>query len=463
MGIADSLSEYVRSTEYGQLDGRTVAEAKRRIADSLGCAFGAFDERPVEVGRQVAEADYKEGASTVLGTSIRRTADIAAFVNGTMIRELDFNDMYLSKEPAHPSDNLAAILAVAEQEGSSGKEILLATTLAYEVQCRLADCANLMDKGWDHVAYGLVSSALGAGKLMGLTAEQLTQAVNIALGSHIALRQVRTGEPSYWRGASFANAAKNAIFSALLARKGMTGPSPIFEGSSGFFKQVSGPFEVDPQSFGGRGGEFRLKDTYLKNYPAEYHSQSAIAAALEVMRKIRDLGDVESVEVRTQKVGFDHLAKHPEMYAPSRKEIADRSFPFIIAMAFIEGRVDTLTYGSGNYLNPKVREFAARIAVKEDDALTAMYPEHIANRVSVKLKGGGSLSEQIDDPLGHPSNPMADGDVEAKFRGLVGTRLSQAQMKTVMDFVWTLEKRDGVSPLMEACEVAGDPSHPAKA
>lgn len=451
----------MHSIEYRHLDERTVSEAKKRLADALGCAIGAFDERAVEIAREVAEADYKEGASTVLGTKVKRTPDIAAFVNGTMIRELDFNDMYLAKEPAHPSDNIATVLAMVEQQNLNGRDFILATTLAYEIQCRLADSANLMSKGWDHVAYGLVSSALGAGKLMGLTGEQLAQSVNIALGSHIALRQVRTGNPSLWRGASFANAAKNAIFSAFLARRGMTGPSPVFEGSSGFFKQVSGPFEIDVQSFGGRGGEFRLKDTYLKRYPAEYHAQSAIEAALEIREATR-VDEIDSVEIGTQKVGFDHLAKHPEMYAPSQKEIADRSFPFIIAMALMRGKVDTSTYDSRNFLDARVIEFARRISVKEDDALTVMYPEHIANRVTIRLKSGRSVSRQVDDPLGHPRNPMKEVDIEAKFRGLVGGRLNPAQAGKVLDFVWSLEEQSDLGPLVRACEIRREPTRPSK-
>jgi len=114
---------------------------------------------------------------------------MATFVNGLMIRYFDFNDTYLSKEPAHPSDNIGATLSVAEAEGAKGQEVILATALAYEIQCRLCDSADIRHRGWDHVCYGLVSSALAAGKLMGLSKRKMAEAVNIALNAHIAMRQ----------------------------------------------------------------------------------------------------------------------------------------------------------------------------------------------------------------------------------------------------------------------------------
>ena len=264
--LAERLSEYVSSVRYRDLPQEVVVEAKTNVIDAFGCAIGAFDAEPVAAARRVAGAVRVNG-STVLGTRSRTTPDLASFVNGIMVRYFDFNDTYLSKEPGHPSDNIPACLAVAEAEGVGGRDLLLAMVLAYEVQSRLCDAADIRHRGWDHVCYGLVSASLAAGKLMGLSVEKMTQAVNIALNGHIAMRQVRAGELSDWKGCSFANAERNAVFSAQLAREGMNGPSPIFEGEMGFFKQVSGPFDLDTESFGGRKGRFKLLETYVEVLP----------------------------------------------------------------------------------------------------------------------------------------------------------------------------------------------------
>jgi len=288
MNLSERLAEYSASISYGDLDERVVLEAKKRLIDSVGCAIGAFRERPVAAVRRLASERYRAGDSTVLGTRVKVTPDMAALANGLMVRYFDYNDTYLSKEPAHPSDNIAPCLAVAEMGHKRGRDLILAVVLAYEVQCRLCDAASLRARGWDHVCYGLVSSALGAGRLMGLSREELSQAVNISLSSHLAMRQVRAGELSDWKGFSFANAARNAVVSALLAKAGITGPSPVFEGEMGFFKQVSGLFDLVVDDFGRRGREFKLVETFLKFYPAEYHAQTAVAAALQASASVTE-------------------------------------------------------------------------------------------------------------------------------------------------------------------------------
>src|SRR5262249_30877359 len=144
----------------------------------------------------------------LLGTASRTTPDWAAFANGCLVRYLDFNDTYLSKEPAHPSDNIPAALAAAESVNADGKALITAIALAYEVQCRLCDAASIRARGWDHVTYGAFSSALAAGKAMGFDPIRMYQAVNLAGVASAALRQTRVGMLSHWKGCAFANAAR---------------------------------------------------------------------------------------------------------------------------------------------------------------------------------------------------------------------------------------------------------------
>jgi 2-methylcitrate dehydratase len=452
MNLAERLSDYALSVGYGDLSEETRLEAKKRIIDSLGCAIGAFRESPVKIARDVVESNHSGESSTILGRTTKASPDMATFVNGLMIRYFDYNDTYLSKEPAHPSDNISACLAAGEQSGSSGKDLLAAIAVAYEVQCRLCDAADIRHKGWDHVCYGLVSSALAAGKLMGLSAAKLTHAVNISLNAHIAMRQVRAGELSEWKGASFANAARNAVFSAMLAGKGMSGPSPIFEGEMGFFKQVSGPFELDTSRFGGKGRRFKLVETYIKYYPAEYHAQSAIWAALAARKKAGGVGDVDEVLVETHEAGYTILSKDKEKWAPSTKETADHSLPYMVGMALLRGRIDNSTYSEKNIRDKNILDFLKKIKVREDKGLTGVYPDHIANRITLKLKGGRTVTEEVRDPKGHPNNPMTREEVEEKFRRLTSRYLKDPQAREILDFVWSIEKRQ-VSELPPLCVV----------
>lgn len=453
MYLSERLAEYAHSLAYEDLSEAVVREAKLRILDSIGCAIGAFRESPVEAARGLAEKSYRGTSATLLGTRRKTTPDMAAFVNGAMVRYFDFNDTYLSKEPGHPSDNIPACLAVAQAEGSSGKELLVAVALAYELQCRLCDAADIRHRGWDHVCYGLVSAALASGKLMGLPKERLAQAVNISLNSHLAMRQVRAGELSMWKGFSFANASRNAVFSALLAREGITGPSPVFEGDMGFFNQVSGRFSLDVKAFASKGGRFKLQDTFVKFYPAEYHAQTAIWAALELREAVGDPKRIAMVGVETHEAGYAILGKEKEKWAPETRETADHSLPYIVSMALLEGKIDDSTYSPSKLRDPAIREFMAKVMVKEARELTAAYPGSVANKVTVKLDDGRVLSRQVDDPRGHPKNPMTQEEIEAKFARLTEGTLSEPQAQKARKFVMELEEKDSVAPLFAACTV----------
>src|SRR6476620_10476055 len=273
--LAQQFAEYACNLKYTDLPDPVIHEAKRRFIDSFATAVGAMDADAYAIAKRCALRVQGQPGASVLGGG-RSSVEWATFVNGLLIRYLDYNDTYLSLEPAHPSDNFAPVLAVGESVGASGKQIITAAVLGYEIQCRLCDAASLRKHGVDHVTYGAISSSLAAGKLMRLDATKLTHAVGIA--------GVRSGALSEWKGCAFANAARNGVFAATLAAEGLTGPAPIFEGDLGFFQLVTRePF--DPAPFGGELGNqdgFMINKTYIKYWPAEYHSQSAIDAALQI-------------------------------------------------------------------------------------------------------------------------------------------------------------------------------------
>src|SRR5213592_1464095 len=282
--LAHQLATYASSFRFEDLSKEVVHEVKRRIIDSVGCALGAWNEEPCVIAREVASEFSATHGSTIIGTTHQAPPDWAAFANGCGIRYFDYNDTYLSKEPAHPSDNISAALAVAESMGAGGRELITAIALAYEVQCRLCDAASIRARGWDHVTYGTFSTALASAKLMKLDPANTRHAVNIAGVAGAAMRQARAGELSHWKGVAFATAARHGVFSALLACQGMTGPAPIFEGEMGFEKQLGVSLGNVGEKF--RGSPTMILKTSIKYWPAEYHSQSAIEAALFLRSQI---------------------------------------------------------------------------------------------------------------------------------------------------------------------------------
>jgi len=256
-----------------------------------------------------------------------------------------------------------------------------------------------------------------------------------------------------WKGCSFANAARNGVFSALLAREGMTGPSPIFEGEMGFFKQVSGPFQINIDDFGGRNGSFKIAGTYLKFFPAEIHSQTSIWAALEARKEIENPDDIVSVEIASHEAGYTILGRDPEKWNPMTKETADHSLPYIVAMALLEGKIDNSTYSEKKYRHPKVLDFLKKITVVEDKTLSDRYPEAVANRITVKLSSGKVVTKQVDYHKGHPKNPMTDKEVEDKFKRLTRNYLNKNKAGRILETLWSLEKVRDVSRVVSLLAV----------
>src|SRR4051812_7173112 len=282
--LAERFAEYAVKLRFEDLPAPVVHEVRRRAIDSLATAVGAMDADAFAFARRCALRVSSRPGASLLGGG-QSSTEWATFVNGLLIRYLDFNDTYLSLEPAHPSDNLAPVLAVGESVGADGKALITAAVLAYEIQCRLCDAASLRKYGIDHVTYGAISSAVAAAKLLGLAVGKTTHAVGLAGVCNVALRQTRAGDMSMWKGCAFANAARNGVFAALLAADGMTGPAPIFEGELGFMKLVTRE-TFDLPKLGGRGEGFMINRTYIKFWPAEYHSQSAIDAAFQLRKEL---------------------------------------------------------------------------------------------------------------------------------------------------------------------------------
>lgn len=444
--LAKRLAAYTADVTVNDLDNETIDRVSDRVIDSLACAYAAMDESPVQA--TLAWADRKDGetpASIIGGESA--SVDAAAMANGTLIRYLDWNDTYLSLEPGHPSDNLGAVLSVADAVGASGEETILATALAYELQCRLCNAASLRANGFDHVNYGLVSATLAVGKLMGLSERELAHAVRLAVNANVALRQARAGELSEWKGMAFGNVSRNAVVAAELAREGIEGPAPIFEGKFGFFSQIAGEFDPDIDSFGGRDGKWLINETYVKFYPVEYHAQAAVncALALEDEHDI-DPEDIERIENESYEAGVSIIAGDDEKWRPETRETADHSMPYCIARAFLDGDVTVGSFAPEKLCATDAQELMDRITVDENERFTERYGESFPHRMVVYTTEG-RYERTIEYPKGHPEHPLTDEELAMKFETGVGGRLTDDERENVLSTVRDLPDLSDVGEL----------------
>jgi len=458
--LAHRLAEFACSLNFEDLSPEVVHEVKRRVIDSFGCALGAWHEEPCVIARKVASDFSAKNGGTIIGTDHQAPPDWAAFATGCCIRYFDYNDTYLSKEPAHPSDNIAAALAVAESVDANGRELITAIALAYEVQCRLCDAASIRARGWDHPTYGAFSTALAAARLMKLDLEKTRHAVNIAGVNCAAFRQARVGELSHWKGVAFANAARHGVYAALLARAGMTGPAPIFEGAMGFEKelgvslgQVGDVFDKTKEAMTGGGPASMILKTSIKYWPAEYHSQSAIEAALFLRKEIGDPAQIQSVRIESHDASVDIIGSEPEKWKPETRETADHSLPYITAIALIDGEVTEKQFQPERFTDPTIWKFLEEVTVQRNDELSALYATAVANIVHVTLRDGRVLTKRVDYPLGNALNPVSDQQLEGKFNALVVPEVGEESARKILAAGWKLDEAKNPTELMKAAKM----------
>jgi len=449
MNLAQTLSHYVHKFRFEALPSPVIHEAKRRVIDSLGCALAAFNTRPGRITRKIAETGL--GRARVIGTRLKTTPSLATFANSSLIRYWDYNDTYLSKEPAHPSDNLGALLAVVQSEHKTGKDFISALIIAYEIQCRLCDAASLRTRGWDHVTYGAFSVALGVGKLMNMPVDQLVHALGLSGVDSAALRQTRVGEISDWKASAFANTARNAVFACELARMGMTGPSAIFEGEKGFHRLVSGPFKL--AALGGGNLPFKILETYIKFYPVEYHAQAAVEAALRLVPRVMNFNRIEKIDVDTYDVAIEIIVRDPEKWNPKSRETADHSLPYVIARSLLDGQMTLRQFSEKKIRDSAVLQLMKKIHIREDKKMSRAYPKTLPCRIRIQEKGAELLEELVEIPRGHYMNPMSDEEVEEKFIQLTAPFISKSKQKQALELVWNLERIRNWDQLMDTLVV----------
>ncbi|MBB2497125.1 MmgE/PrpD family protein [Aquipseudomonas ullengensis] len=448
--LARRLARYACELVADEIPEQVVSCVRRRFLDSLACALGANEAGPVKAAIALA-AQTPQPASSVFGTGLRTTPELAAFANGTMVRFLDYNDGYMGLEPGHPSDNIPGCLALAEAEGASGRELIAAIVVAYEIQMRLQDAASLNKRGWDHVNYINVAMAAAASRLLKLDEARTEQAINIALSAHLAMRQVRSGALSDWKGCSAANAARNAIFAANLARHGMTGPSPVFEGEMGLFKQVTGEFELDVDSFGSAdNGRFAILKSLTKTFPTNGELHTAVWAGIDLRERIADLSTVEAIHIETSEFNRRVLADSPEKWRPRTRETADHSLPYNVARALLDGDITLASYSEEQIADPRAIALMKCTTVSEDPGLTKLFPRYLANRVTVTLISGEELSSEMISGPGSLETPMSDADFERKFCKMAQPHISCAAQNEVLAFISGLERQTSYAPLFRA-------------
>lgn len=447
MTEVEQLAAFATRARYEEIPEDARLHLKVRVLDAFGCAIGALGRGPMDAIRALErELGGSQGCTLVGGGSA--SPDRAAFINSALVRYLDFNDSFLAKgETCHPSDNLGAVLAACELVGGSGKDLLAALAVAYQVQCRLSEVAPVRAKGFDHTTQGSYAVAAGVSRALGLEQSQAANAIAMSGTALNALRVTRTGALSHWKGLAYPHTAFAAMHLAMLARAGITGPREVFEGNKGFKDAIAGEFSIDwdRETLG------KAAETIVKRYNAEIHSQSAIEAILELAREGGFRGsEVKRIELETFDVAWNIIGggEEGDKRQVRTKEEADHSLPYLLAVAVLDGRVTPEQYLPERITASDVQELLSTVEVRPSPELSGRFPAEMPCRLTVTLKSGKVFVRQKRDYEGFQTRPMTWGAILSKFDALATSHTDSALRREIAAAVEHLES-------IETRELAG--------
>jgi 2-methylcitrate dehydratase len=448
------LATWVAALRAADFSERAVARAKLLLLDTLGCGFAARDDATARSVLVALDAFGETPQCTVLGHARAMSAPGAVLANGTLIRVLDLNDYVVGAHPqsgargGHPSDNIPVALAAAELFRASGRDLLAAIVLAYEVYGR-GKALMEPDSLWDGISVsGLVAPAV-AGWLMRLDADRLAHAIALSAARAPTPVAVREGGISAARGIANALIAQNGMQAALLAAQGITGPLDLFEAERG----LNAVFPLGP------AGEIFaaplpddgfIMGTAIKAYPCFAGGQSAVAAGIALHRLVG--GDIE--RLKTIRVALADLPivrrwlADQGRIAPQSREAADHSLHFLIAIALLDGAFGLRQFDGARWTDPRVRALMARLDMTTDVDLSQRAGGAYPCALHAIGHDGRPYDVEILQPPGFSTNGLDAKTVLDKFANLTESHVSPDRRDRIVNAVMGLDRAPSCAGLM---------------
>lgn len=450
--ISTTLARFALELKYEQIPAAAIHEAKRFIIDSLGCALAAVENEDMERAATYVRALGGAPQAGIIGSRERAAMPDAAFMNSLLIRAIDYNDIYWEQDPSHPSDIIPAALAPAQFRHLSGRELLVAVVVAYELEMRFCHAASpgVRERGWHHASLTQFVSPLVAARALGMTLPQAVAACGISGSSHFTLGGVVAGKLSNMKNTADPMATEAGVRAAMLASTGYTGPEALFEGKEGVFHVISNTKWLPEEISRNLGTEFLITRCGYKAFPTEALTHQPISAAMSIMAENRLLPHhLDVVRVETTTRGADILSD-PSKYQPDTKETADHSLPYCVATALVKGNVLPRDFSDTAIFDADVRAMLPRIKVVADPEIDALFPKVKRARVTVRTRDGHTFQKTCDHAKGSPENPLDDTTLLAKYLANAEHALGETGAKRLAGAIWEL---DSLADVDELCEL----------
>src|SRR5215207_5927349 len=463
--LSHTLSEWATSLKFEHLSPAAINSAKLFWFDSMGCALGGSEQPDAKIllehFREMS-GDGSRGACGTFVSGFRTNPSDAAFMNAHMMRAMDYNDIYWKADPCHPSDIICGPLALAEMKGLSGKDLIVGTIIAYEIEMRLCEAGipGVREYGWHHATLTCFAAPLAAGRALNLTVDQMVNAIGIS-----AVRSFSPGASTAGKLTNMKNvvdpwACRMGVESALLAKRGFTGPEHMIDGKEGLYAVFGHvhykgqPAKFDSEKLTGNlprssGDHFKIIDCGMKSFPIEALSHAPLTAMMKAVKENNvKAADVREIKVEVIARAADILGD-PHKYRPDSKETADHSLPYCMAVGLIDGMVTPLQFKEQRVLDKSLIPVMDKVKVVANDEFEALFPKFQPSRVTITTMDGQQFAKRVDVPKGDPRDPMTEEEIAVKFTALGGDVIGKDQCKKLQKFIMNIEAAKDLGELFE--------------
>jgi 2-methylcitrate dehydratase len=454
--LVQRIAQWTLDFDQAAAGPRAIELMKHSVLDSLGCAILTLDEDCVSGILEYVRSAGGSAQASLIRSGRKLPLTLATLANATLVRAIDFND-HLALNPnttaklgGHPSDNFAAILAIAEWRDLGGTDVIAALLGSYELYGRVYKFLT-PELPWDHTtSFGFTVPAFAA-RLLGLDADKTAHAIAISAAQSASLGVVRRGQLSHSKFLATALVAERGVEAALLAAAGVTGPMTVFEDTRGISKGIFRS-EDDLESLVAPLGPLHMiEGVTIKAFPGMDTSQAASEAAVKAAagRKLK-AGDIRSIEL----IMNDHpmtidQTSDPGRRAPHSRETADHSIHYMVAVGLLDGEMTPRQFADGRWFDPAVCDLMTRMTVTIDPGWSKRAPGGFPCTIRLATTDGKETVVEVPFAAGHARNKMNREQVIEKFRHCVDGRISPSRADEIIAAVNELDRMPSIRKLTE--------------
>jgi 2-methylcitrate dehydratase len=445
--ISYQIAAWAANLKYEDLSEQAIHTAKLYLFDSFGCALGGTQQHDVQIMLEHFRQMGGAPTCTIFGSGFKTDPVSAALLNALCIRAMDYNDIYWKADPSHPTDIIPASLSIVEMNGLSGKDLILGTVIGHEIEMRLAEFGEpgVREYGWHHATITCLASPCVAGRMLGLSAEEIQQAMGISASPSMCLGAVTAGKLTNMKNTVDPMATRSGVEAALLAKRGYSGPEHVIDGKEGLvhcFEKFGGKFNLTmlTDNLPAKPGDhYKIIDCGMKSFPIEALSHAPLTAMMKIVKDHAiNPDDVQEIKVEVIARAADILGD-PAKYRPTSKETADHSLPYSLAVGLVDGMVTPLQFKQERIDDPALIPVMDKIKVLPNDEFEALFPKFQPSQVTITLAGGESFQQRVDVPKGDPRDPMTEEEIAVKFNALGKDVVGEAKCNELRKLIMNME------------------------